>query len=74
MEKIDVNGRVIISKCADNLVNLSFVLENTEYEVTMETEDFFNSLMETLQTRHLTKVKAEIETHPACCEHPEGCP
>jgi hypothetical protein len=74
MEKINVNGRVVTSKCADNLVNLSFVFENTEYEVTMETEDFFNNLMKTLQGNKLTFTDAEIFTHPACCEHPEGCP
>ncbi len=70
-EPLNANSKLVINKVCKNLVNLSFVHENKEYEITVEISDITYAVS---LKNQIASIPADVFVHPACCEHPDGCP
>ena len=70
MEKLEVNGRVYVTKPAKNLVAISYTIDNKEHEITLNLEDIA-CVVSGKGTSGW--IDAEITIGPSCCEHPDGC-
>lgn len=64
------NAKLVIIN-SEGITNLSIVIENLEHEIDVNTEELALALT---QQGGFKVIQAELFTHPACCEHPEGCP